>query len=233
MEGIEALESTLSPSLWQTFEKTCIIPNKFVISLTATDAQLLPTPDFKRGGRSYIADRSTLRSLLTIGLEEDIEYGKKLQKFDSKEDGVTAHFEDGTKYSGSLLVAADGANSVVRKQHMPENPLYDTERRIVYGKTPLTQEFLSKFNSDAAKNSTFVRHNESNLFCLIDPVRFQNDPHTVDQKLNHLADYVYWALLAEKSLFGIPDEKLLRMTPEQISQISQDLTSEASDTCQI
>jgi 2-polyprenyl-6-methoxyphenol hydroxylase-like FAD-dependent oxidoreductase len=45
----------------------------------------------------------------------------------STEESVTAHFEDGTSYTGSLLIACDGANSRIRKLAYPDsyqmNPL--------------------------------------------------------------------------------------------------------------
>jgi hypothetical protein len=40
-----------------------------------------------------------------------IEYGKRLQRFEEHEAGVTAFFADGTSATGSILIGADGTNS--------------------------------------------------------------------------------------------------------------------------
>lgn len=65
-----------------------------------------PTKRFIRAGRQK------LRTVLTCGL--DIQYEKKLKSFSTEGTEVTAHFTDGTAFEGSLLIGADGANSMVR-----------------------------------------------------------------------------------------------------------------------
>jgi len=64
--------------------------------------------------------RRKLRTILSSGL--DIQYGKSLQSFEKLETGeVVATFTDGTSVKGSLLVGADGNNSVVREGLKMEN----------------------------------------------------------------------------------------------------------------
>jgi 2-polyprenyl-6-methoxyphenol hydroxylase-like FAD-dependent oxidoreductase len=58
--------------------------------------------------------RRKLRTILSSGL--DIQYGKSLQSFETLWTGeVVAKFNDGTSVKGSLLIGADGNNSVVRE----------------------------------------------------------------------------------------------------------------------
>ncbi|KAE9992347.1 hypothetical protein EG327_009301 [Venturia inaequalis] len=45
----------------------------------------------------------------------NIKYGKKLVDITTSDDGVTAHFEDGTEEKGSVIIGADGGTSQVRK----------------------------------------------------------------------------------------------------------------------
>lgn len=45
----------------------------------------------------------------------NIKYGKKLVNIDVDDNGVIAHFEDGTTETGSIVMGADGGNSGVRK----------------------------------------------------------------------------------------------------------------------
>jgi 2-polyprenyl-6-methoxyphenol hydroxylase-like FAD-dependent oxidoreductase len=59
--------------------------------------------------------RSKLRALLSEGI--DVRYNKRLSSISYSEDGqqVTAHFEDGSRTTGRLLVGADGSRSTVRE----------------------------------------------------------------------------------------------------------------------
>lgn len=63
--------------------------------------------------------RRRLRTLMLTGL--DLEWNKILQKVDSDDSGVTATFSDGTSVTGSMLVACDGAHSIVRREMHPSN----------------------------------------------------------------------------------------------------------------
>lgn len=56
--------------------------------------------------------RSELRSILAEGI--NIEWNKRLVKFEDKGDQVIAHFEDGSYAIGDLLVGCDGGASIVR-----------------------------------------------------------------------------------------------------------------------
>jgi flavin-dependent dehydrogenase len=65
-------------------------------------------------------DRNRLRKLCSTGLP--IQYEKSLSSLTYSADGneVTAHFQDGTTATGNILVGADGARSVVRRELLGE-----------------------------------------------------------------------------------------------------------------
>jgi 2-polyprenyl-6-methoxyphenol hydroxylase-like FAD-dependent oxidoreductase len=50
----------------------------------------------------------------------NIKYGKKLTDITVTETGVTAHFEDGTSETGSVIIGADGGTSQVRRWLLEE-----------------------------------------------------------------------------------------------------------------
>ncbi|KIW90881.1 uncharacterized protein Z519_08664 [Cladophialophora bantiana CBS 173.52] len=64
--------------------------------------------------RMYRVSRRRFRKLCTEGI--DVQYNKKLVDitFDDDKSTVTAIFEDGTEATGTILVGADGAQSLVR-----------------------------------------------------------------------------------------------------------------------
>jgi len=89
-------------------------------------------------------NRRTLREILLAGLDDVVRFGKTFERFEQLDgDGgqVRAHFADGTTVTGDLLVAADGANSVLRGQVLPDAGLDDLGSAI-YGRTPLTPDIM-------------------------------------------------------------------------------------------
>lgn len=64
-------------------------------------------------------NRQKFRALLSTGL--DVQEGKRLASVETLANGgVKAHFTDGSNAIGSLLIGADGNNSVVRKHLLGE-----------------------------------------------------------------------------------------------------------------
>ena len=78
--------------------------------------------DRVKGGKHFAVSRIVLHRLLTTGLEDIIHYGHKFDHVEQLESGqVQVHFTNGASTKGDLLVAADGVNSAVRKQILPES----------------------------------------------------------------------------------------------------------------
>ena len=72
-----------------------------------------------RGPEFIRADRAKLREWLMTDI--NLHWGKRFTHYEEDGSGVTAFFDDGTSYSGDMLVGADGINSHVRDQLLP-NP---------------------------------------------------------------------------------------------------------------
>ncbi|CAG8725450.1 4165_t:CDS:2 [Cetraspora pellucida] len=67
--------------------------------------------------------RNILRDVLLEGV--DIQWGKKCVGYEESDDGVWVLFEDGTREFGDLLIGADGINSPIRKQKVPDLEIFD------------------------------------------------------------------------------------------------------------
>ncbi|CAB4373903.1 unnamed protein product [Rhizophagus irregularis] len=86
-----------------------------------------PTKPFKdvyelakisRGLSSMIIYRDRLRDVLLEGVP--VQWNKKCTKYVETQEGVWVFFEDGTQEFCNILVGADGINSPIRKQKLPE-----------------------------------------------------------------------------------------------------------------
>lgn len=97
------------------------------------------TPDPVNSHKSV--SRITLRQVLLAGLEDVTHFDKRFTCYEDVPDGsIVAHFEDGTTATGTVLVGADGANSRVRAQYLPQAERVETGIFTVIGKAPLTPE---------------------------------------------------------------------------------------------
>jgi 2-polyprenyl-6-methoxyphenol hydroxylase-like FAD-dependent oxidoreductase len=95
----------------------------FMFLNCATGEARYRIPPSKRRLRLH---RQKLRDVISAGL--DIQEGKGLKSIENLPDGrLKAHFTDGTSEIGSLIIGADGNNSMVRRELLPEgyklNPL--------------------------------------------------------------------------------------------------------------
>jgi 2-polyprenyl-6-methoxyphenol hydroxylase-like FAD-dependent oxidoreductase len=234
-EGAAALKQVLSEELWTYFEETCAESKPGETNFNAINGTITNSrsgPGLRGGPTPYLADRTVLRDLLRTGLEENISYGKKFLRYEIEDDGVTAHFEDETTYTGLLIVGADGVRSGVRRQFLPEHKMVDTNGRCIYGKTPMTEELIQRFPSRATKWMTLIVDrtpmtqtldiDETPLTLLLEPVRFQNNKHRGKLPDN----YVYWVLIARADIFGKPDNELLRLNDVDSAALSLKLTEE-------
>lgn len=78
-----------------------------------------------RGLPNVVLKRSLLHAVVrdaTLARGVPISYGKRLVRLEQDPGGVEAHFADGTRVSGDVLLAADGIHSTTRTLVMPHAP---------------------------------------------------------------------------------------------------------------
>lgn len=116
--ALPMLQSLLPEELWARLKTAQADPSRDASASDVFDMyngqtgeviKALPTGGMRR------FCRRKLRALCGEGI--DILYGKRLDRisYGASEQGVTAHFEDGTSISGSNLVGSDGPRSKVRE----------------------------------------------------------------------------------------------------------------------
>lgn len=142
--GARALKSCLSAELFDTFVATTAAEYDNFSMYTERFRELITIDAMPQTGtgpedRDHNVSRMTLRQVLFTGMEDVISFDKVFTRYDQNPDGtVTAHFADGDSATGDVLVAADGANSRVRRQYLPHATHTETGLVSIGGKVALT-----------------------------------------------------------------------------------------------
>lgn len=232
--GLNAFEKTLSPRMWTLFQETHagrIEPPALAVLDAATGQQ---TDTWRFGDRSVNVDRPWVRELLLNGIEDRVHFGKGFQRYellsDSGKDGVRVHFADESSATGRILIAADGVSSKVRRQMFPDVKLVDTERYCIWGRTPLTDDFRSKFGHEEVLKAHFaiaLDKKNPNQTMLFAPIEWPHDGKlsaVEGCKLSDQESYVFWVV-------SFPPEASVSLSTQQERQAYTLKLSADWDSC--
>ena len=234
-DGSGALKANLPENVWKLFQNTCannIFGFTQIDGETATVRERSEGPNRARGAGArgspsdvYTADRATLRDVLMTDLEESMKFGKTFVRYEENGDKIVAHFSDGTSVEGDLLVGADGVYSRVRRQFLPDFNLIDTDGRAIYGKTPITDELLQRFNKNASEWMTIISDSKD-VHLFLEFIHFPKDPADVSPILASVKDYVYWVLISHSANFSHSDEEFLSHDAQAAAALSVKMTKD-------
>src|SRR6185436_2961776 len=93
-----------------------------------------PVPPVEPGVDGFGVNRLTLREILLAGLADVVHFGRTFQEWSPLDGSV--RFADGSTVLCDLLVGADGTNSTVRSQLIPD-AVIDGLECSAYGRTPI------------------------------------------------------------------------------------------------
>lgn len=214
-DGSKALHSCLPPDVFAEFVRTTARRATRINMRTEKYKELL-VADIATGLDETRAENSVsriaMRTALLNGLEDVVQFDKAFTHFSHNDDGsVTAFFTDGTSATGDVLVGADGAQSKVRKQRLPEAKVVDTGITSIAGKLKMTPETLALL-PPAADPAVTLLYGPKGAFVILHVMHF--DGIGVED------DYIMWgyAIAHDK----LPD--LRGMDGEQLKQVVLDMT---------
>jgi 2-polyprenyl-6-methoxyphenol hydroxylase-like FAD-dependent oxidoreductase len=226
-QGNRALYACLPPHLFNTYVATSgsggngyrIVTDqlKELVFFRAPAARAQSNP----ADLDLSVSRITLRQVLLTELDQVVHFNKTFTHFQEMPDGtITAFFEDGASAAGDVLVAADGGNSRVRQQFLPQAQRVETGVVAIMGKVPLTAEVRSLLipgRLDGA--TTILGPNGYGMFIALHELSQRSDAPPVaiggnDAAFQHppgllfdnTSDYLFWAFIARREKFPFKEE---------------------------
>ncbi|MBC9909922.1 FAD-dependent oxidoreductase [Chitinophaga varians] len=213
--GQESLSTCLPADLYAAFENTAAVPapvytldtrmqaldNKWV-DQWIKDEREIPA-DLK-------ADRHTLRRVLISGIEQQVIFDRDLTGYSVQPDQtIQCFFADGETVTADLLVIANGAASALTASCFPGTGLHDTGNVCIYGKVQWDEQ-----RRQLLQQGTSVIFGE-NIAGIIDVMEFNR---ISDAAVTPPEDYLYWALIGQRSSFGLQQDQSLRLSVPALQQ---------------
>ena len=222
-DGSRALKTCLPPELFDTFVATCARAPVYFNMLTEQMDEVLSIPVGNDGdpvNSEKSVSRMTLRQVLLTGLEDIVHFTKTFTRYEQRADGtVTAIFEDGSRATGDVLVAADGANSRVRRQYLPEARQEETGIVSIGGKVPCTPETKALLSEKIVHGVTMIMAPKG-YGAILHVMEFSPDR----PRLLHdtTTDYIMWGFWASRDKFAVSPPEIPR---PQLLPLASEMTA--------
>ncbi|WP_322012959.1 FAD-dependent oxidoreductase [Paraburkholderia sp. J12] len=153
-------------------------------------------------------NRQTLREILMCGIEDRVHFGMPLQRFDIlNNETVRIDFSNGETRHSTLLVGADGVNSMVRKQLAPDADPADTGAVCLYGKSIATPALKADVGATLYEGTAVIF--ADGFTTIVDPMLFPEPLPSLAARLapqcrlTTVDDYLYWAFIGPRANLGI------------------------------
>ncbi|OXM62262.1 MULTISPECIES: FAD-dependent oxidoreductase [Amycolatopsis] len=235
-EGEDALRECLPAPVCDLLVATA--NSRYGYGMACYDEQLTPgwspeIDDPRAGSPDKVdaVDRVTLRHVLLAGLDDAVRFGKRFTHFTRRPGhGVTAYFADGSATEADVLVAADGANSVLRSQCGITSTPRDLGVRTVFGRIPMTQSLRRAVPKVLQDRFTWVIGSDGHKLGLM-PMVFRTRPAAaaarspVAHAFDDADDYFMSVFSMHRTVLGIPDEEFLGMSGARLWQLVQERTA--------
>jgi 2-polyprenyl-6-methoxyphenol hydroxylase-like FAD-dependent oxidoreductase len=155
-DGLRALHDSLPAENWKRIDAAGV-PVPMIIRFHDPRRGVLATIDkrFPENATDPITkrraiSRGKLRDALLHNTQAEglVHWGKTFTRYEMRDDGVRAFFADGTHADGDILVGADGSNSRVRHQRLPDLQRHDLGIVNIAGRVPLAGAVAAALPAD-------------------------------------------------------------------------------------
>ncbi|MDM4718168.1 FAD-dependent monooxygenase [Micromonospora sp. WMMA1363] len=215
---------------------TATANDRHQLGLVAFDERLNPLPaptfDDPRGDapdRIDAVDRATLRRVLLAGIGDAVRFGKRFVRYEQAGGEVVAHFADGDRAVGDVLVAADGAHSAIRAQLCPDDNIQDLGVRAILSRTPRAVAIATGLPESLRDRFVNVTAPDGLRLALM-PMVFRTAPARAAVELwpglemGGSEDYYMSVFSVHKDLLGLTDDEFFGLTGERLRQLVLDRT---------
>lgn len=236
MDGGESLRAALPENLYELYVQTSRKNPRREMAVLI-DEQLnevgvrphIGSPNDEEFPHTAV-NRRTLCQILVSGIEEHVHFNSTVTGFEQDEQGVSLFLADGTVAKGDILVAADGINSVVRRQLMPDVQPVDTKARAIYSKSPLTKEIRQQLPEILFDGFTSAMDSIGTYMAIGPyeprrPVAEAAKELAPQSMIEPVDDYVMITLNVSKQL-NVSDEEIRLTNPAEHHQLMLDLTKD-------
>jgi 2-polyprenyl-6-methoxyphenol hydroxylase-like FAD-dependent oxidoreductase len=232
--GSLALHECLPAPLFEAFTRTCGRPTEGIRFVTEQMKVLLAldrlnAPARFRGdgvAQHRSVSRITLRQVLLSGLEDTVHFGKTFVRYEENSLGrIVAHFDDGSRVEGDVLVAADGGGSRVRRQFLPHAERIDTGIAAIASKVFLNVESRRLIAPELTNALTLASGKGGySLFVAlqdIDGVAINgtggnDDSAVAGSHFDNSRSYLMWAFGARREKLGLDGGDIERMSGKEL-----------------
>ncbi len=236
-QGHAALRACLSDDLFALHEATANAP--YMSTGAVYDHELTMLYTHRREVKldpataSRGINRLTLRQILLAGLDHAVHFGRTVCGFEQSGDGVRLCFEDGSSADADLVIGAEGINSPLRRQLLPEAAagVVDTGLRAIYGQAPLDEDLLDWLPAALFGGSSPVLGPRRRTLALGSYQPVTPPPEAAAAlapyaRLDPVPDYMKWTLVAPFHTFSIPEPQMWLASAEALHREAADCMSD-------
>ncbi|RLV49984.1 FAD-dependent monooxygenase [Nocardioides mangrovicus] len=229
-DGGEALRRVLPEDLFELYletsrrsyeRKLSTVWSKDLHEITSQPHVGPPNP----GPREHTGvHRRTLRAILRARLGDAFQPGRPIVSYEELPDRVVAHFADGTSAEGDLLVGADGINSAVRAQRLPDvtHVPGGVQGIGVFGRTPITPRLLELLPDELLQGVNFATDGQGRVLIGAYQARQRPDEaaRTIapDVELEPVDDYVMTSASVSPGTVIPPNDQWTESTPLELRE---------------
>jgi 2-polyprenyl-6-methoxyphenol hydroxylase-like FAD-dependent oxidoreductase len=218
-DGDAALRAWLPAAAYeQAVATSCLATGG--VSTTGPDLRDFTEIALPADAAGITVDRLTLRRIMLRELTDAIRFGAGFSRYELLDDHtVRLHLSDGSTTEGDLLVAADGANSGIRRQLLPDFPVTVHNTLLIYGRTPLTDR-VRELTPEPALNGFLGVSGPNGRRLALAAQQFRRSP--ADFGLPAADDYLMWSVAAPADvlgpgLFGLGAAQLLASAADTVA----------------